>query len=101
MRPRRRCADVHVVPDFISNAGGVLISIVDGLGGSEADLFRILDSEIARITKRNLTDASASGAAPRAHEIRIGRERLLAARCAAERPSIAALQAEIRSRFGL
>ncbi len=91
---------VHVVPDFISNGGGVVISIVDGLGGSEADVFRILDTEIARITKRSLESAADAAVAPRLHEIARSREILLNAKRDEKRPTMAELEAQVRERFG-
>jgi glutamate dehydrogenase/leucine dehydrogenase len=45
------------MPDFLSNAGGVVIAILDLLGGTADDLFRSLDSLIAPLTKEILSDA--------------------------------------------
>jgi glutamate dehydrogenase (NAD(P)+)/glutamate dehydrogenase (NADP+) len=49
--------DVLFMPDFLSNAGGVVIAILDLLGGTEDDLFRSLDALIGPLTKEILTDA--------------------------------------------
>jgi len=48
---------IQFMPDFLSNAGGVVIAILDLLSGTADDLFNSLDSLIAPLTKEILSDA--------------------------------------------
>jgi glutamate dehydrogenase (NAD(P)+) len=53
------------VPDFIANAGGVISSWVDYLGGGVEQAFKANENLIGRITKEVLTEALRSNTTPR------------------------------------
>jgi len=48
---------IQFMPDFLSNSGGVVIAILDLLGGTADDLFHSLDALIEPLTKEILSDA--------------------------------------------
>jgi len=71
---------IHSVPDFISNAGGVLLGIVDVLGGTADDVFRALREFIGPLTCDMLAGAHKEGMSPRRLAVRKTREKVLEAR---------------------
>ncbi|MBW2594600.1 MAG: Glu/Leu/Phe/Val dehydrogenase [Deltaproteobacteria bacterium] len=68
------------VPDFISNAGGVLVALVDILGGTADDVFRALRELIGSNTRDIITDAYKQGINPRALAVKRVTEKVLKAR---------------------
>jgi glutamate dehydrogenase (NAD(P)+) len=56
---------VRVVPDFLSNVGGVVVAIVDVLGGTADNLFHALEYLLMPLTKEILTDAETEKTPPR------------------------------------
>jgi len=54
------------VPDFISNAGGVILGVVDVLGGKSEDVFKVVNNYIGPISKRILEEARQKNINPRA-----------------------------------
>jgi glutamate dehydrogenase (NAD(P)+) len=55
---------VTVVPDFVANAGGVLLAVVATMGGGEKEAFAITEQRIVTNTERALTEARARGVSP-------------------------------------
>ncbi len=90
---------VHVVPDFISNAGGITIAIVDILGGTAEKVFRVLDSLIYTVTRDILAEARRKKINPRALSERRTDEKILKARAAGTKPSLEEALAMARKRF--
>jgi glutamate dehydrogenase/leucine dehydrogenase len=92
---------VHVVPDFISNSGGVIIAAVDLMGGEANDVFRVLEDVIFSLTRAILADARREGINPRALAVRRATEKVLAARRAETPQSLDELLEAARKRFKL
>ncbi|MBU2547940.1 MAG: hypothetical protein KKB20_06005, partial [Proteobacteria bacterium] len=89
------------VPDFISNAGGVMIAVIDFLGGTAESVFRILDDLVGRLTTEALTDARRAGVNPRALAVRRTEEKILKARRQQTAPSLEETVDVLRNRFRL
>jgi len=90
------------VPDFVSNAGGVILGVVDVLGGKADDVFRVLRDYLGPLTSQILGEAKVQNVNPRALAIKKTTEKVLAAR---KQPPAAAnvdqLMADMRKRLGL
>jgi len=76
---------VTVVPDFVANAGGVLLAVVATMGGGEKDAFAVTEQRIVANTERALQEARAREVSPIQAATAIAREWL--ARKAQERES--------------
>jgi glutamate dehydrogenase (NAD(P)+) len=76
---------ITVVPDFVANAGGVLLAMVATMGGGEKEAFAITEQRIVANTERALAEARARGVSPLQAATAIAKEWL--ARKAAERPA--------------
>ncbi|MBW1790630.1 MAG: Glu/Leu/Phe/Val dehydrogenase, partial [Deltaproteobacteria bacterium] len=63
---------ILVVPDFVANAGGVINSYVEYVGGSEAQVFEMVEEKVVRNTQLILEDAGNGGRLPR----RLAKERV-------------------------
>lgn len=70
---------VFCVPDFIANAGGVICAAVEYSGGSEAQVFPIIDEKIRGNTKEMLERMQRSRVLPREAAVAMARERVGAA----------------------
>ena len=57
---------IHVVPDFMANAGGITVALVDILGGDAVTLFRVLDDVIGDMSTEILNAARKANVNPRA-----------------------------------
>jgi glutamate dehydrogenase (NAD(P)+) len=68
---------VLVVPDFVANAGGVISSYVEYIGGTEKEMFELIDKKITENTRIVLDRAEEEGITPRDAALRIARERVL------------------------
>jgi glutamate dehydrogenase (NAD(P)+) len=68
---------IHVVPDFVSNAGGVLVAVVDVLGGTVDDLFKALREVIPPNVKETLTGAREEKIPPMMLAIKQIREKII------------------------
>jgi glutamate dehydrogenase (NAD(P)+) len=71
---------IYSVPDFISNAGGVLLGVVDILGGKSEDVFRGLREVLAPLTKEILTESKKEGGSPRGLAVKKATAKILKAR---------------------
>ena len=56
---------IVVVPDFISNAGGVLVHVVHAFGGTTEDVFTSIRRVIGDLTREVLSESSEKGINPR------------------------------------
>jgi len=93
---------VLAVPDFISNAGGAILGVVDVLGGTAADVFRVLRDYLGPLSSGILSEAKQQGINPRALAVQKTTAKVLAAR---QQPAAAAnfeqLLNDMRRRLGL
>ncbi len=71
--------NVLCVPDFIANAGGVICAAVEYGGGTEAQVFPIIDEKIRANTEETLGRAERERILPREAATQIAHERLFAA----------------------
>ena len=67
---------VLCVPDFISNAGGVICGAVEYAGGSEGQVFSIIEEKIRRNTAEVLERMKHERILPREAAVQMARERL-------------------------
>jgi len=68
---------VYSVPDFISNAGGVTVAMVDLLGGTADDVFKALRELLGPLTHDILVSARKEGINPYSLAVRETREKIL------------------------
>ena len=67
---------VLVIPDFVANAGGVISSYVEYMGGSKEDMFRMVEEKIVKNTKEVLEKAKKARIKPRDAALKIALERI-------------------------
>jgi glutamate dehydrogenase (NAD(P)+) len=65
---------VTVVPDFVANAGGVLLAVVGVFGGGEKEAFTIVGQRVAANTERALREAETRGVSPQRAAVAVARE---------------------------
>jgi len=70
---------ILVVPDFIANAGGLITAAVEYRGGTENEVFKIIEDKIAKNTKLVLDMAKEEKILPRVAAEKIAKERVLKA----------------------
>ena len=70
---------ILVVPDFIANAGGLITGAVEYRGGTEKEVFKVIEDKIIRNTKLVLDMAKDQKIMPRDAAEKIARERVLKA----------------------
>jgi len=68
------------VPDFISNSGGVILGVVDVLGGKVEDVFKVVNNYIGPIATSILKEARQQNINPRALAIKKTTAKVLKAR---------------------
>jgi len=68
---------VLIVPDFVANAGGVISSYVEYMGGTEKEMFKMVEEKITRNTELVLEKAEKEGVIPRVAGLAIAKERVL------------------------
>ena len=69
---------VLVVPDFVANAGGVISSYMEYIGGTEEQMFKTVEEKITKNTELTLERAKNEGVIPRAAALKIAQERVRA-----------------------
>ena len=67
---------VLVVPDFVANAGGVISSYVEYIGGTPEEMFKLIEEKIKRNTKLVLEKAKNEKINPRDAAMEIAKERV-------------------------
>lgn len=67
---------VLVVPDFVANAGGVISSYVEYIGGSPEQMFKLVEEKIRKNTKLVLEKSKKEGLSPRDAAMKIAQERV-------------------------
>lgn len=65
-----------IVPDFVANAGGVIGSYVEYIGGDQAQMFDLIEKKITRNTRAVLEDALKSNRMPRKSALSRARSRV-------------------------
>lgn len=71
--------DVVCVPDFISNAGGVICASVEYHGGTQTQAFQVIEDSIRTNTAEVLDRASQQGVTPRTAAVSMAGERVRSA----------------------
>ncbi len=66
-----------VVPDFVANAGGVISSYVEYVGGSKEKMFKTVKEKIINNTKLVLEQAKKKNLSPRTTAMNIAKDRIL------------------------
>ncbi|MFH0955486.1 MAG: Glu/Leu/Phe/Val dehydrogenase [Candidatus Micrarchaeota archaeon] len=66
-----------VVPDFVANAGGVISSYVEFIGGTKEHMFKLVKQKIVKNTEMVLKASEKSGQAPRHEALLIAQQRVL------------------------
>jgi glutamate dehydrogenase/leucine dehydrogenase len=67
---------VLIVPDFVANAGGVISSYVEHIGGTEEDMFKMVEERITNSVRTMLERAGENNEDPRKVAEKIALERL-------------------------
>lgn len=67
---------VLVVPDFVANAGGVISSYVEYIGGNEKQMFKTVKEKVRHNTKLVLERAKKDSDNPRSVAVKIAQERV-------------------------
>ena len=67
---------ILVIPDFVANAGGVINSYVEHIGGDEKGLFNMIEEKICKNTKLILDDAKSKRCLPRICALERAKERI-------------------------
>jgi glutamate dehydrogenase/leucine dehydrogenase len=68
--------DILVVPDFVANAGGVISSYVEYIGGTPEQMFKLVEEKIRRNTEIVLKRAKDNKTDPRNAAMMIAQERV-------------------------
>ncbi len=69
---------ILIVPDFVANAGGVISSYVEYIGGSEKDMFKMVEEKVVKNTTLVLETAKKRKISPRDAAMEIAQKRVLA-----------------------
>ncbi|MHB8086196.1 MAG: Glu/Leu/Phe/Val dehydrogenase dimerization domain-containing protein [Dehalococcoidia bacterium] len=89
------------VPDFISNAGGMVFDVVDAVGGSSDDVFRVLRDQYGPLVSQLLTESKQQKVNPRTLAVRKATEKILAARKQPRTTDLEQTAGELRKRLGI
>ena len=89
------------VPDFISNAGGMVFDVVDAVGGSSDDVFRVLRDYYGPQISQLLTESKQQKINPRTLAVRKAAEKILAARKQPPTSDLEQTAVELRKRLGI
>jgi glutamate dehydrogenase (NAD(P)+) len=92
---------IYAPPDFISNAGGVVVGVLDILGGTADDVFRILDDFLGRLTREILVEAFDCGKNPREFAVEKTTQKVLAARASGVVPPFEEILASLKEQLNL
>jgi len=69
--------NVLVIPDFVANAGGVISSYVEYIGGNEEKMFKIVKEKVGHNTELVLKQAKEKNISPRDAALEIAKERIM------------------------
>lgn len=65
---------IWIIPDFVANAGGVISSYVEFIGGNEQQMFKTVKEKIRMNTKRVLEKAKSENISPRKAALELAKE---------------------------
>ena len=68
--------DILVIPDFVANAGGVISSYVEYVGGNNDEAFKMIEEKITKNTKIMLIHAIEKNIMPRDAALEIAKARI-------------------------
>lgn len=68
--------DILIVPDFAANAGGVISSYIEYIGGTPDQMFKTVEEKVKRNVKLVLENAKSKGTYPREAALLIAKERV-------------------------
>ncbi len=68
---------VLVIPDFVANAGGVISSYIEYIGGTEKEMWKMIEKKIVENVNNILKGANKENCSPREYAMEIARERVL------------------------
>ncbi len=68
---------ILVIPDFVANAGGVISSYVEYIGGTADDMFKLVEEKITKNTKIVLEEAKKKNVTPRSCAFEIAKKRVI------------------------
>jgi len=71
---------IYSVPDFISNAGGAVLAVVDAVRGTADDVFKAVKELLGSLTYEIFADAREEGINPRSLAVKRTKEKVLKAR---------------------
>lgn len=66
-----------IVPDIIANAGGVISSYIEYIGGSEKKMFEMVEEKISKNTELILKNSQRNATTPRETALEIAKQRIL------------------------
>ena len=69
--------NILVIPDFVANAGGVISSYVEYIGGNEEKMMKMIKTKIIRNAKFVLEDSKKKKISPRKAAMNIAKDRVL------------------------
>ena len=99
--PETGMKGVLIVPDFVSNAGGTVLGILDFLGGTSRHAFDACKELIGSNTRTILADARKEGVDPRRLATRRVEDKVAAARRGQESVAIGDAINRMKERLGL
>ncbi|MBI4448188.1 Glu/Leu/Phe/Val dehydrogenase [Candidatus Woesearchaeota archaeon] len=67
---------VLVTPDFVANAGGVISSYIEYIGGTEKEMFKMVEEKVKKNTKIVLENAQEKKIKPRDAAMELARQRV-------------------------
>lgn len=67
---------ILVVPDFVANAGGVISSYVEYIGGTKDEMFRMVEKKIRENVRKVLSDSASGECRPRQCALDIAKKRV-------------------------
>jgi len=70
---------IIVVPDFVANAGGVISSYIEYIGGDKEQMFKMVEEKIVKNTRAVLNKSRESKIAPRDAALVMAKQRIRAA----------------------
>ncbi|NOR85927.1 Glu/Leu/Phe/Val dehydrogenase [archaeon] len=68
--------NILVIPDFVANAGGVISSYVEYIGGNNDEAFKMIEEKITKNTQLMLQHAKEKGLIPRVAALEIAKARI-------------------------
>ncbi|MBS3176452.1 Glu/Leu/Phe/Val dehydrogenase [Candidatus Woesearchaeota archaeon] len=71
---------ILIIPDFIANAGGVISSYVEYIGGTQEEVFPLIEKRIVKNTRLMLERAQQKKISPRSAAMEIAKERIRSAK---------------------